>query len=125
MAPHREAERPAVSALHDLGGRTGGTVDPPLQVTDRPRAQARRLGQLLMGQPGLGPQLPQQPGERKRRLLRHDPTPLAALRRGYPAGKANDYSHGHHSRYDKAHNPQTSLYQSYGPSVGAHWVPCP
>jgi hypothetical protein len=48
-----------------------GAADAPLQVTDRPRAQARRPGQLLLRQPGLRPQLPQQPGERKRRLLCH------------------------------------------------------
>ena len=40
----------------------------PLQVTDRPRAQPRRLGQLLLRQPGLDAQPPQQPGERNRRL---------------------------------------------------------
>ena len=38
----------------------GGPVDAPFQVTDRARAQARRLRQLLLGQPRLGPQLPQQ-----------------------------------------------------------------
>ena len=51
----------------------GGQVDPPLQIADRPRAQARRLRQLLLRQPGLGPQLPQQPAETRRRLLRHGP----------------------------------------------------
>jgi hypothetical protein len=45
------------------GVLAGGAVDAPLQVTDRPRAHGRRLGQLLLGQPGLSPQLPQQPGE--------------------------------------------------------------
>jgi hypothetical protein len=40
-----------------------GQVDAALQVTDRPRAQARRLGQLLLGQPGLAPQLSQQPSK--------------------------------------------------------------
>jgi hypothetical protein len=49
------------------------TADPPLQVTKGPRRQPRRLRQLLLGQPGLGPQLPHQPGKRKRRLLRHRP----------------------------------------------------
>ena len=56
------------------GVLAGRAVDAPLQVTDRPRAQARCLGQLLLRQPGLAPQLPQQPGERKRRLLRHRPS---------------------------------------------------
>ena len=46
-------------------------VDPPLQVTDRPRAQPRRLRQLLLRQPGLHPQLPQEPGEIRRRLIGH------------------------------------------------------
>ncbi len=46
-------------------GRHG---DAPLQITDRPRAQARRLRELLLRQPGLGAQLPQQAGEGNRRL---------------------------------------------------------
>ena len=54
----------------------GGQVHPPLQVTDRPRGQARRLRQLLLGQPGTVPQLPQQPGETQRRLFRHRPIAL-------------------------------------------------
>ena len=37
----------------------GRAVDTPLQVTDRPLAHSRRLGQLLLGQPGLIAQLPQ------------------------------------------------------------------
>jgi hypothetical protein len=67
----------------------GGAVDAPLQVTDRPRAHGGRLGQLLLGQPGLGPQLPQQAGERKRRLLRHTPTPLQTPP-GPPARRGQD-----------------------------------
>ena len=51
----------------------GGQVNPPLQVTDRPRGKARRLRQLLLGQPGIGAQLPQQPPETRRSLLRHGP----------------------------------------------------
>ena len=51
----------------------GCAVDAPLQVTDRPRAQARRLRQLLLRQPGLGPQLPQQPGKPPSRLFPHGP----------------------------------------------------
>ena len=49
----------------------GGAVDSPLQVADRPRGQARRRRQVLLGQPGLGPQLPQQAGKPQPRLLRH------------------------------------------------------
>ena len=45
-----------------------GAVDPPFQVTDRPRGQARHLRQLLLGQPSLGPQLPQQLREPQARL---------------------------------------------------------
>ena len=60
------------------GVLAGGAVDAPLQVTDRPRAQVRRLGQLLLGQPRLGPQLPQQPAETQRNLLRHQPRTLSA-----------------------------------------------
>jgi hypothetical protein len=45
------------------GVLAGGAVDASLQVTDRPGAQARSLGQFLLGQPGLGPELPQQPAE--------------------------------------------------------------
>ena len=42
--------------------------DAPLQVADRPRAQGRGLSQLLLSQPGLGAQFPQQTGEGNRRL---------------------------------------------------------
>jgi hypothetical protein len=49
-----------------------------------PLKQFRRFGQLFLGQPGLGPQLPQQPGERRRRLLSHDPTPPS-----HPSAAAN------------------------------------
>ncbi len=37
----------------------GGAVDSPFQVTDRPRGKPGRLCQFLLGQPGLGSQLPQ------------------------------------------------------------------
>ena len=60
-----------------------GGVDAPLQVTDRPRAHARRLRQFLLGQPRLGPQLPQQPGERKRLLVRHHPHAPHSPARGH------------------------------------------
>ena len=51
----------------------GRQVNSPLQVTDRPRRKARRLRQLLLHQPGIGAQLPQQPPETRRSLLRHGP----------------------------------------------------
>ncbi len=51
-----------------------GAVDATLQVTDAPRAKARHLRQLLLGQPGLRPKPPQQPGEAQRWLLGHGPT---------------------------------------------------
>ena len=64
-----------------LGGvLAGGAVDAPLQVADRPRAQARRFGQLLLSQPRLAPQLPQQPAETQR-----EPVPSPAQRP--PSGK--------------------------------------
>ena len=52
----------------------GGPVDAPFQVTDRARAQAGRLGQFLLGQPGLGTQLAQQLGEPQLRRLPHHPS---------------------------------------------------
>ena len=65
----------------------GGASDAPLQVTDRPRGQSCRLRQLFLGQFRLAAQLPQHPGERKRRLLRHGPTPLATLHHRYQLGQ--------------------------------------
>jgi hypothetical protein len=54
----------AQRAGQQLGGvLVRGAVDASLQVTDRPRGQARCLGQLLLRQHGRGPQLPQQPGK--------------------------------------------------------------
>jgi len=55
-----------------IGQQSGGVLarraaDAPLQVADRPRGKPRRFGQLLLGQPGLGPQLPQQAAEVQRR----------------------------------------------------------
>ena len=64
-----------LAALRGGAAAPGGAVDAPLEVTDRPRAQARRLGQLLLGQPGLGPQLPQQAAEPQCKLLRHGAAP--------------------------------------------------
>ena len=71
------------------GVLAGGAVDAPFQVTDRPRGKARRLRQLLLRQPGLGPQLPQQPRELQSRLLRHRPPPLKT-RPWPPAGHGQD-----------------------------------
>ncbi len=61
----------------------GRAVDSPLQVADRPRGQARRLGQLLLGQLGFGPQLPQQSREPRSSLLCHPPLRLSRARRDY------------------------------------------
>ena len=74
----------------EFGGvLAGGTVDASLQVADRPRAQVRRIGQLLLGQPRLGPQLPQQPAETLRSLLRHLPSiPSRCQLRNLPSGYA-------------------------------------
>ena len=63
--PHLTGQAERVSQQH-RGVLARGAVDAPLQVADRPRAQARGLGQLLLRQPGLGPELPQQPGEAQR-----------------------------------------------------------
>ena len=74
--PQRPGQQPG-------GVPAGGAIDAPLQVTNRPRAQARRLRQLLLRQVGLYPQLPQQPGETQLRLSCHRPialTPKAACR---------------------------------------------
>ncbi len=53
---HRLGQAQRAAQQHG-GVLAGSAVDAPLQVTDRPRAQARRLRQLLLRQPGLGPQL--------------------------------------------------------------------
>ena len=96
---HLRYRGPTAGRRHEQGGRrlsqaqrarqqrggvlAGRWVDAPLQVTDRPRGKARRLRQLLLGQPRLGPQLPQQPREPQSRLFRHRPNPsdLACARR--------------------------------------------
>ena len=51
-----------------------GAVDAAFQVTDRPGADARRLRQLLLGQPCPRSQLPQQAGETQRAILGHVPS---------------------------------------------------
>jgi hypothetical protein len=82
-----------VQRIGEQPGRflAGGQVNAALQVADRPRAQARRLGQLLLRQPGISPQPPQQPAETWRRPLRHkphrpftSPRPAAAIQRRPP-----------------------------------------
>ena len=72
QAAHRLGQAQSAGQQH-RGVLAGRAADAPLQVTDRPRGQGRRLGQLLLGQPRLGPQLSQQPGETQTRLLRHGP----------------------------------------------------
>ena len=68
LLPHRPGQ--AKRTRQQLGGvLTGRAVDAPLQVTDRPRTHFRRFGQLLLSQPRLDPQLPQQPAETRRRRL--------------------------------------------------------
>ena len=87
--PHRPGQAQRISQQqHRVLPR--GAVHAPLQVTDRPRGQPRRLRQLLLRQPGLAPRLPQQPGETQRRLLRHrpiapPPSPARYPRRQRPA----------------------------------------
>ena len=90
-----QAER----AGQQLGGvLAGGAVDAPLEVTDRSRAQARRLGQFLLGQPGLGPQLPQQAAEPQRKLLGHGLTSLrgSSSRWARPTPRLARLGHRHH-----------------------------
>ena len=48
-----------------------GPVDPPLQITDRPRDSGSPRGQLFLRQPGIDPELAQQAGETQCRLLPH------------------------------------------------------
>ena len=85
----RRPVQPQPIGQQQRGVLVRGAVDAPLQVTDRPRAHARRLRQLLLRQPGLGPQLPQQPGERKPRLLRHRPHPLVTTHRSTLPGRTD------------------------------------
>ena len=81
---HRQAQRPGQQHSRVLAG---GAVDAPLQVTDRPLAHPRGLGQLVLGQPGIGPQLPQQPPETQSTLLGHRPVPPRPARRQSPPGR--------------------------------------
>ena len=67
LDPGRAAQLERVGEQpHRVLVRGGGQA--PLQVADRPRAQPRRLGQLLLRQPGPGTQPPQHAGEPSRRL---------------------------------------------------------
>jgi hypothetical protein len=50
-----QAQRPG---QQQRGVLAGGGVDAALQVADRPLAHPRGLSQLLLGQPGIIPQLP-------------------------------------------------------------------
>ena len=68
----------------DAGVLVGGAGDAPFQVTDRTGAKARRLRQLLLRQPGLSAQLPQQPGETQLRLGHRPSVPSPPARRGHP-----------------------------------------
>jgi hypothetical protein len=52
----------------------GRSVNASFQVTDRSRAQAGRPGQLLLGQPRLGPQPPQQRRKGHQTLIGHRPS---------------------------------------------------
>ena len=94
--PPRTAPGPASKAqrIRQQPGRlpARGPVDAPLQVTDRPRAQARRLRQLLLRQPCISAQPPQQPREPQTRLLRHRPQPPRNLRPQSPARHGRDPS---------------------------------
>jgi hypothetical protein len=68
--------------------RAGGGVDPAFQVTDRPLAHLRRLGELVLGQPAFIAQLPQQPAELQRGMFCPRPIdhrPRAPLRPPAPA----------------------------------------
>jgi len=97
------------------GVLAGRAVDTPLQVADRPRAHARRLRQLLLRQPSLRPQLPQQPGEAQRRLLRHG-IPPQALTPPHPQPR-----HGMERPYRTVTRP-TDLRQALHAAI--LWVSC-
>jgi len=59
---HQEpgAEAPVEARYADiLEALMGSQVNAPLQVADRPRANASCLCKILLGQPGTGTQLPQ------------------------------------------------------------------
>ena len=55
------------------GVLAGGVVDAPLQITNRPLAHLRGGSQLLLRQPSIIAQPPQQPAETQPTLLRHRP----------------------------------------------------
>jgi hypothetical protein len=77
-APGRCDKQPSrgLDQAERVGQQPGGVfmrrpVNPALQVTDSPRANLRRLRQLLLRQPRLQAQLPQEPGETQRGLVGH------------------------------------------------------
>ena len=80
-ASGRDERRPFLPGqVQCLGQQLGGVlargaVDTALQIADRPRADAGRFGQFLLGEPGFGAQLPQQVGKTQLRL-RHRQLPL-------------------------------------------------
>ena len=67
-SPQSQPQRPGQQYR---GVLAGGTVDPALQVADRPLAHLCGLGELVLGQPGLIAQLPQQPAKTQPSLLRY------------------------------------------------------
>ena len=105
-----QAQRPGQQERGVLAGRA---VNAPLQVTDRPRAQPCRLRQLLLSQPGLGPQLPQQPGELQHRRLYHHagiPSRVRSPRPGTTAPRQG----GQHQDYAGPGHWTTTDYQAVG-----------
>ena len=80
--------RPSAPASSTAVSLRAVALMPALQVADRPLAHLRGLGQLVLGQPGLVPQLPQQPAETQRGLLGRRPIdhwPVAPSARPAPA----------------------------------------
>ena len=78
--PHRPRQAQRTSQ-QNAGVLVGSAGDPPLQVTDRTRAQARRRCQLLLRQLGLSAQLLQQPGKTHLRLGHRPSVPSQPPRR--------------------------------------------
>ena len=95
-------------------------ADPPLQVTDRPRAQACRLRQLLLRQPRRHAQLSQQPAEIKRRLVGHGPPSPQTLR---PRCQARRSTERPAPSVRGARNLDHRLAQFSQPQTGSHPVP--
>jgi hypothetical protein len=95
----------------------GGQVDATFQVADRPRAQSRRLRQLLLRQPRISPQPPQQPGagssatsptalHRPNAIRRrYSPQNKAAAARTGPSHQAYKLARKPHPRFSWRRNP--------------------